>query len=80
MSIRNATPEDHDAIEYLLGQLDYPGTEGFRHYKMIQCDRIEVHCHQRRTEVHCHQRRTDAHRFYERQGYTDSSKYLIKTL
>lgn len=35
------------------------------------CDRIEVHCHTRRT---------DAHRFYERQGYKESPKYFIKTL
>ena len=36
MSIRNATPEDHEAIKNLLDQLDYPNTEGFLHYKMIQ--------------------------------------------
>lgn len=35
------------------------------------CDRIEVHCHTRRT---------DAHRFYFRQGYEESPKYLIKKL
>jgi GNAT superfamily N-acetyltransferase len=35
------------------------------------CDRIEVHCHSRRT---------DAHRFYQRQGYNESPKYLIKLL
>jgi GNAT superfamily N-acetyltransferase len=35
------------------------------------CDRIEVHCHSRRT---------DAHRFYIRQGYTESPKYFIKML
>lgn len=35
------------------------------------CDRIEVHCHTRRT---------DAHRFYERQGYDESPKYFIKSL
>jgi GNAT superfamily N-acetyltransferase len=35
------------------------------------CDRIEVHCHTRRT---------DAHRFYERQGYEESPKYFIKRL
>ena len=35
------------------------------------CDRIEVHCHSRRV---------DAHRFYYRQGYTESPKYLIKSL
>ncbi len=33
-----------------------------------------------RIEVHCHSRRTLAHRFYARQGYTESPKYLIKSL
>ena len=36
-----------------------------------KCDRIEVHCHSRRT---------DAHRFYMRQGFTESPKYFIKML
>ena len=35
------------------------------------CDRIEVHCHARRT---------DAHRFYFRQGYSESPKYLCKSI
>jgi GNAT superfamily N-acetyltransferase len=35
------------------------------------CDRIEVHCHTRRT---------DAHRFYKRQGYQEFPKYFIKQL
>lgn len=35
------------------------------------CDRIEVHCHARRT---------DAHRFYDRQNYVESPKYLCKSL
>jgi GNAT superfamily N-acetyltransferase len=35
------------------------------------CDRIEIHCHSRRT---------DAHRFYYRHGYADSPKYLCKML
>ena len=35
------------------------------------CDRIEVHCHERRK---------DAHRFYFRQGYHESPKYLMKSL
>jgi GNAT superfamily N-acetyltransferase len=35
------------------------------------CDRIEVHCQTRRTA---------AHRFYERQGYGEFPKYLIKRL
>jgi GNAT superfamily N-acetyltransferase len=36
-----------------------------------KCDRIEVHCHSRRV---------DAHRFYYRQGFIESPKYLIKNL
>ncbi len=35
------------------------------------CDRMELHCHARRTE---------AHRFYRRQGYAESPKYLCKSL
>lgn len=35
------------------------------------CDRIEVHCHSRRV---------GAHRFYARQGYVESPKYLAKSL
>ncbi|MCE0496108.1 GNAT family N-acetyltransferase [Vibrio salinus] len=33
-----------------------------------------------RMEVHSHSRRVDAHRFYYRQGYVDSPKYLCKSL
>ncbi|MCB1955882.1 MAG: GNAT family N-acetyltransferase [Rhodocyclaceae bacterium] len=33
------------------------------------CDRIEVHCHARRTA---------AHRFYEGHGYEDSPRYFVK--
>lgn len=35
------------------------------------CDRIEVHCHERRK---------DAHRFYEQHGYVESSKYYVKQI
>ncbi|WNL44950.1 GNAT family N-acetyltransferase [Dyella sp. BiH032] len=35
------------------------------------CDRIELHCHARRT---------DAHRFYERQGYSESPRYYAKSM
>lgn len=35
------------------------------------CDRIELHSHARRH---------DAHRFYARQGYDESPKYLVKRL
>lgn len=33
------------------------------------CDRIELHCNSRREQ---------AHRFYHRQGYVESPKYLVK--
>ena len=33
------------------------------------CDRIEVHCHSRRTQ---------AHAFYERHGFIESPKYFVK--
>jgi len=36
-----------------------------------RCDRIELHCDQRRAR---------AHRFYARQGYGESPKYLRKSL
>ncbi|MGC1219141.1 MAG: GNAT family N-acetyltransferase [Phormidesmis sp.] len=35
------------------------------------CDRIEVHCHSRRSR---------AHSFYARQGYVEDPKYLLKKL
>lgn len=37
----------------------------------LECDRIELHSHSRRTE---------AHRFYFRQGYEEVPKYLVKHL
>ena len=39
--------------------------------KRRKCDRIEVHCHERRS---------DAHRFYFRQGYEEVPKYLVKII
>jgi len=33
-----------------------------------------------RMELHCHARRTGAHRFYERQGYVESPRYYVKSL
>ncbi|KAB8313381.1 GNAT family N-acetyltransferase [Erwinia endophytica] len=35
------------------------------------CDRMEVHCHERRSK---------AHAFYAREGYRESPRYLIKDL
>ena len=49
--------------------------------------KLEAYCTQLATErkcdrifVHCHSRRVDAHRFYHRQGYHESPKYLMKKL
>ena len=39
--------------------------------KEKNCDRIEVHCHTRRS---------DAHRFYLRHGFKEAPKYFIKPL
>ncbi|MBT2647382.1 GNAT family N-acetyltransferase [Bacillus sp. ISL-34] len=39
--------------------------------KNRNCDRLEVHCHSRRT---------DAHRFYARQGFIESPKYFMKMI
>lgn len=39
--------------------------------KNKNCDRLEVHCHSRRT---------DAHRFYVRQGFIESPKYFMKMI
>ena len=44
------------------------------------CEQLARNRHCDRIEVHCHERRTDALRFYQRQGYTESPKYLIKSL
>ena len=49
--------------------------------------RLEAYCEQRARErgcdcieLHCHSRREQAHRFYRRQGYEESPKYLVKKL
>ena len=33
-----------------------------------------------RLELHCHSRRTNAHRFYARRGYVESPRYFAKTV
>ena len=38
----------------------------------------ERHCD--RIFLHCNERRVDAHRFYERNGYVNSPKYFVKKL
>lgn len=60
---------DHNYRSKGVGQLMEQYAELLAREK--NCDRIEVHCHERRK---------DAHRFYYRQGYTESPKYLMKSL
>jgi len=140
MGIRRAKPEDWKGIQYLLDQLEYPGTGSFLQarlarmledpaeillvyedaggilgtislhfipqialmgdfarisYFAVDGDargrgiglKMEAYCTQlarergcELIEVHCHSRRVRAHVFYERQGYEESPKYLIKRL
>ncbi len=44
------------------------------------CERLAIEKECDRIEVHCHERRKDAHQFYYRQGYFESPKYLVKSL
>jgi GNAT superfamily N-acetyltransferase len=138
--LRPATLQDAPALADLLGQLGYPGTEGFVAKRLRQLAahpdallqvaeaggavlgfislhfipqlalpgdfcRVSYLCVAQqarsrgvgaqleafaerearargcdRIELHSHERRTDAHRFYRRQGYVESPKYLVKPL
>jgi len=44
------------------------------------CEQLARQRHCDRMEVHCHERRTGAHRFYLRQGFEESPKYFMKRL
>ncbi|MDN3693648.1 GNAT family N-acetyltransferase [Chryseobacterium tructae] len=44
------------------------------------CEKIARERNCNRIELHCNSHRERAHRFYDRQGYTESPKYLIKKL
>jgi GNAT superfamily N-acetyltransferase len=44
------------------------------------CESLARERHCDRIEVHCHSRRERAHKFYSRQGYKESPKYLMKKL
>lgn len=74
-----ALPGDFCRISYLCVSPEARG-QGIgtaleaRAYALAQergCDRLEVHSHSRRVK---------AHRFYARQGYVESPKYLVKGL
>ena len=44
------------------------------------CSRIATARNCDRIEVHCNERRVEAHRFYFRQGYEEAPKYLVKSI
>ncbi|REC47426.1 GNAT family N-acetyltransferase [Chryseobacterium pennipullorum] len=44
------------------------------------CEKIARERACNRIELHCHANREKAHQFYDRQGYTESPKYLMKIL
>ncbi len=44
------------------------------------CTNLAIKRNCDRMEVHCHSRRSAAHRFYSRQGYAESPKYFIKMI
>lgn len=46
----------------------------------VYCEKIARERNCDRIELHCNFTRKDAHRFYDRQGYTESPKYLMKKL
>ena len=74
------------ALEGDFARISYFSVDGGARSKGIgnlleeYCTRIATARNCDRIEVHCNERRTDAHRFYYRQGYKEVPKYLIKTL
>lgn len=55
-------------------------SEGIGKQMEAYCEKLAREKNCDRIEVHCHERRVDAHRFYYRQGYIESPKYLVKSL
>jgi len=70
---------DFARISYLVVDEEYRG-HGIGQKMEEYCVRLAKERHCDRVELHSHSRRVDAHRFYYRQGYVESPKYLMKTL
>lgn len=72
-----ALPDDFCRISYFSVGSEAMGKgagKALEEYAVIVA--MERGCDQ--IEVHCNSRRTDVHRFYFRQGYSKSQKYLCK--
>jgi GNAT superfamily N-acetyltransferase len=78
-STQIATTGDFARISYFAVK-DSARGHGIGHQLEAHITRLARERNCDRIEVHCHTRRTDAHRFYERQGYEESPKYFIKRL
>lgn len=55
-------------------------SKGVGQYLIEHAERIARQRGCDRMEVHCHERRIKANQFYAREGYSESPRYLIKTL
>ena len=68
---------DFARISYFAVSDEYRG-KGIGRELEMRCEELARARNCDRIEVHCSDYRTDAHRFYARQGYVESPKYLIK--
>jgi len=74
-----ALPGDFARISYLCVDESFRG-QGVGQQLESYCERRARERGCNRIELHCHSRREQAHRFYFRQGYEESPKYLMKKL
>lgn len=74
-----AVPGDFARISYFVVDDRYR-KQGIGQEMLEHCTRLSRQRQCDRFEVHSHERRTGAHRFYAREGFEESPKYLIKML
>lgn len=70
---------DFARISYFAVEREFGG-KGIGREMEAYCIQLAKERKCNRIEVHSHSRRVDAHRFYFRQGFKESPKYLIKML
>lgn len=74
-----ALPGDFARISYFIIDDRFRG-QGIGKEMLEYCTNLAKQRRCDRFEVHSHTRRTGAHRFYIREGFEESPKYLIKSL
>jgi N-acetylglutamate synthase-like GNAT family acetyltransferase len=72
-----ATPGDFARISYLSVNNNYR-SKGIGKLMEEYCVQVAKENNCQMIELHSNARRTEAHKFYFRQGYKESPKYLIK--